>query len=437
MATLTGSEGDAEPQGEEAPASAILSASAWKAYLVIGLICMAQAFPLNFLQSAVPAIFRGKGLDLEQFWVFSLPLIPYWIKFLWAPYVDSVGSARFGYRRSWILPCTLLGGLVLVALALVPPTLQLLWAAVALLTLYALVMGTQDIAVDAYTLESLKPHQRGVGSGVKVMFETLGEFAALAGLLVVYDRFGWSAAIVSAALLLLMLTTAVLLRPEPRPVPRLRADGQAAQRPSIRLFFLRADTRPIVLLLLAGGIVNAGLVAIAGVFLVDRGFSYTQIGFIMGTVYSVGGLGGSAGSALLITFLGVRRTLFIIGVLGAPASVPLLLLAGGGVNDATLAALALLLPAAVLQALHLAFTVSRMEWSSAVQAGTDFTIHGTIYNIGRTIATALVGPAAAFGGWAALFAVMAGLLVATALGFALTHPWLTRLVAEREARAGS
>ena len=65
---------------------------------------MAQYFPQGFTQSGLPAIFRQLGLPLDRFWLFSTPMWPRWIKFLIAMVVDNYGNAKFGYRKTWILP---------------------------------------------------------------------------------------------------------------------------------------------------------------------------------------------------------------------------------------------------------------------------------------------------------------------------------------------
>ena len=78
----------------------------YKKIYSLAVLHMAQYFPQGFTQSALPAIFRQQGLPLEQFWLLSVPTWPRWIKFLMAIVIDNVGNEKFGYRRSWILPCT-------------------------------------------------------------------------------------------------------------------------------------------------------------------------------------------------------------------------------------------------------------------------------------------------------------------------------------------
>jgi sugar phosphate permease len=98
-------------------------------------------------------------------------------------------------------------------------------------------------------------------------------------------------------------------------------------------------------------------------------------------------------------------------------------------------AIAAVFPASMaLAQLHLVFTVSRMGWASASQAGTDFTIHGAFYNIGRTLAAAAVGFVAAAFGWAGFFLALAAVIVGICAVYAAGFAALTRAVEAREAR---
>src|ERR1700751_6111628 len=81
----------------------------------------------------------------------------YTIKWAWAPLVDRVPlpwlTRSLGRRRAWLLlaQCTVLIGLT--AMSQVDPQ-QRLWPFVAFAVLTAFAAATQDIALDAYRIES-------------------------------------------------------------------------------------------------------------------------------------------------------------------------------------------------------------------------------------------------------------------------------------------
>lgn len=439
-----------------------IDARAWRKMVLIGVMCMAQTFPYVLVTATIPTIFRAEGLDLKSFTAFSLLTVPAWIKFLWAPLVDAYGHSSFGLRKSWILPCTLGGALSILALMFFPPDATNLKIVIALLLVYMLIMATQDIAVDAYTLENLRPRERGVGSSIKVFFEAVGEAAALGGLMYIYthaglvtDMSGWTLALIATAILLMLFTTPVIIRPEPPLSPEIVKRRAAGDRPNVLKFVRRADTPPIALLLFLGGFVNLMLPPLAGPMLIDAGFSLFEVGLILGAVMPIAAPLGAILAGVLMSRFGLRWMLGYLCIAPLVAFAPIVLLLNAGIPSSgtaafvaelatalfpdwqggpkvILAGLALILPQMFLAQLHMCFTVSRMWWSSRTQAGTDFTSHGALYNLGRT-ATMLVSPLlAAMLGWSGFLACVALAALAVAAVYLRLFGHLSDLVGARQ-----
>ncbi|ETW56466.1 hypothetical protein PFUGPA_01637 [Plasmodium falciparum Palo Alto/Uganda] len=61
-----------------------------------------QGVPIG-VSSVVPLIIQDK-VSYSQLSILSLVSIPFSIKLLWAPIVDSVYNKRIGRRKSWIIP---------------------------------------------------------------------------------------------------------------------------------------------------------------------------------------------------------------------------------------------------------------------------------------------------------------------------------------------
>ncbi|MEJ2133125.1 MAG: MFS transporter, partial [Gammaproteobacteria bacterium] len=102
----------ADEASAESSASAALDSAEAKDYpklVMLGVLHMAQYFPAAFTGVALPFIFRKEGLPIEMFWLLALPGIPRWLKWLIALVVDNYGSPRIGFRKTWIIPCTLIG----------------------------------------------------------------------------------------------------------------------------------------------------------------------------------------------------------------------------------------------------------------------------------------------------------------------------------------
>jgi PAT family beta-lactamase induction signal transducer AmpG len=105
---------------------------------------------------------------------------------------------RLGQRVSWLL---LTGTAVIAAvinLAMVDPAADIGATIVAAL-LVGLAGATFDIVIDAYRIETLKPEQLGVGSGMSQYGWRIGSAGAGALALVLADRLGWSGAYMACA----------------------------------------------------------------------------------------------------------------------------------------------------------------------------------------------------------------------------------------------
>ena len=110
----------------------------------------------------------------------------------WAWIVDGVRIpvlGRLGQRVSWLL----LAGVAVIAavvnLALVDPAASIR-ATVIAAVLVGIAGATYDIVIDAYRIETLKPHQLGVGSGMSQYGWRIGSAAAGALALVVAAAHG-------------------------------------------------------------------------------------------------------------------------------------------------------------------------------------------------------------------------------------------------------
>ena len=139
--------------------------TAFRFSAVMGLQ-MGQVLPAAFVGLMLPVIYREQGLPLDMWWVFTIPLIPTWLRPLWAPFVDRTGSRSFGMRRSWFIPCTTMGALAYMGMTLFEPTVENLVVVIALWTLKNSIMTTQDVAIDGYMIENIRDEERPVAAGV-------------------------------------------------------------------------------------------------------------------------------------------------------------------------------------------------------------------------------------------------------------------------------
>lgn len=162
---------------------------------------MSSGFPYAMIGATLTTRLAQDGIDKKTVTAFTLAFLVYNLKVFWAWIVDGVRLpvlGRLGQRVSWLL---LSGAAVIAAvinLAMVDPAADIGATIVAAL-LVGVAGATFDIVIDAYRIETLKPEQLGVGSGMSQYGWRIGSAGAGALALVLADRLGWSWAYMACA----------------------------------------------------------------------------------------------------------------------------------------------------------------------------------------------------------------------------------------------
>ena len=349
---------------------------------------MGQYFPGAFAAAALPAVFRQQGLPLESYWVLALPLAPRLFKWLMALAVDNYGSATFGLRKSWILPCTLIGAALYVAAGFVEPSTSTLYLIVGLLVLKSFVMGAQDVAVDGYAAESLGATERSIGTSIIVFLALVGTLLgqscmALIGVL------GWRGTLLLASALLLLSAIPALVRAEPPPPEAAQARIARGERPSLINALRRRDSGWILPYLFAFGFAGTYLASLFPAFLVDQGLSLTEIGFVVPIATLVGWGGGALVTPLAIGRFGLRKTALLgVGIYLIEGPV-YFVLARQATIEPWVATILLTGIGLGLSLYHYAVNNSRFRWASKGQAATDFSLHSSLWSLAARGASGL------------------------------------------------
>jgi PAT family beta-lactamase induction signal transducer AmpG len=141
-----------------------------------------QGLPFGFQVKALKLLVRQSGASLESLGALTLLSLPWLLKALLAPVVDSKTSVTFGRRRTWLLPVLSLLAATMLAAAHVcsassgggasghPLDAQSLWALLALVFTMNTLAATSDIATDGLAVEVFAntDAQLGVGNVCQV-----------------------------------------------------------------------------------------------------------------------------------------------------------------------------------------------------------------------------------------------------------------------------
>ncbi len=309
--------------------SAIFSIFANRRMLVILLLGFASGIPLGLTGAALQTWFKSVGLRIETIGLLTLVGLPYALKFLWAPMMDRFVPPFLGRRRGWILiaQAMLVVGIVLMA-ATDPSAHTLNMAVLALMV--AFFSASQDIVIDAYRTDILAPNEVGAGSSVGTMGYRLGMLASGALALVLADYLPWRTVYYLMAGSMGIGVLATFLAPEPQTglmPPRTLADSVVKP---LAEFLRRRGAVEILLFILLFKLDVAMTLALQMPFMKDLTFTNTDIGLFTNTFGVIATIVGAAVAGPLMVKLGVRRGLWVFGLVQGLAGLSYALLAWVG-----------------------------------------------------------------------------------------------------------
>ena len=315
------------------------------------LLGFSAGLPLLLVFGTLSFWLREAGVNRSTIGHLSWVGLAYGFKWLWSPLVDRlpipVLTRLLGRRRSWLLLSQAVIMLALVGMATTDPRLSvtpIVWAALAV----AFASATQDIALDAYRIESASVQRQAAlaatyqtgyrlamiwaGAGV-LWIAARSEVANLAS----YQPGAWQTAyLVMAASMLLGIGT-VLAAPEPArraiaPAKNLAEWLQAALVAPFADFIGRYRWQAVLILALIAlyRISDVVMGIMANPFYVDMGYSKDEVAAVTkvyGVVMTL--VGAFVGGALGMRF-GVMRILMLGAVLSASSNLLFAWLAGHG-----------------------------------------------------------------------------------------------------------
>ncbi|NMM41731.1 AmpG family muropeptide MFS transporter [Pseudoalteromonas arctica] len=184
---------------------------------------MSSGFPWVLIGSVMSAWLKDEGLSRSMIGLFGIVFGAYSINFLWSPLVDRIKLPLLynwlGQRRSWILFCQCFILLGVILLAGLDITAHLAIAA-ALCLLIAIASATQDIAIDAFRIDTLSENESHKATAAAAM-ATSGWWSgyALLGAIPFYmadmPSIDWPQVYYFLAIVMLLLMSCVFWAKEP------------------------------------------------------------------------------------------------------------------------------------------------------------------------------------------------------------------------------
>ena len=166
------------------------SASPWHLFC-LSMLYLAQGLPNGFLGLALPTYLATQGASVADIGLLlSVTLLPWTIKFLYGPVVDSFSFLKFGRRRFWILLSQTLMILSLFPLIILGVDNLSISNLAIILIFHNVFVAFQDISTDALAADSLSENSLSKANGVMWGSKVVGKGAGMAVATSLYFAYG-------------------------------------------------------------------------------------------------------------------------------------------------------------------------------------------------------------------------------------------------------
>jgi PAT family beta-lactamase induction signal transducer AmpG len=399
--------------------------------LIILLLGFSGGLPLILTGGTLQAWMSESGVDIRTIGLFAAVGFPYTLKFLWAPFVDALDvpvlSSLLGRRRGWLLLSQLVLMAAIVLLAFCDPALSP-WIIAAAALLVSTASATQDILIDAFSVETLREEKQAAGMASYVAAYRVGALVSGAGALFLVTGFlalgfsnhaAWTACYLAMALLILIGVAATLLgvEPEKSAVAAAEHASHANEDPLKRTLdaaiaslydFLSRDMAFVMLaFVVLFKLADALAFSLATPFILDLGFSRTELATIMkGVGFAATLLGGFAGGFIARAY-SLTTSLWIGAILQTVTILAFSLQAVIGKDLAmlTFAITVASFTGAIGTVVFVAYQSALC--SNPLHTATQFALLTALDSLGRTVFSLGSGYMAAATGWAFFFVICA------------------------------
>ncbi len=303
----------------------------WK-MLAMFFFGFVSGFPFYIIKDVLKAWMTDANVDITTIGLFSAVSLPYTLKFIWSPAMDSITPSFLGRRRGWILIAQI-GLMITIALTGQFNPEKSLWYIAVMALGIAFFGASQDIALDAFRREYLTDEELGFGTGVWMNAWRLGMYVSVGISFFLADgSVSWGNIHIILAMMMMIgiITTFFVSEPEVGVAPPLSIN-EAVIQPFVE-FFSRDGAIMVLLFILLYKLGDNMAGAMNIPFILRMGFSKTEYFVIVKGIGMLGLFGGVlAGGAIMIR-LGIARSLWVFGILQAVSTAffALLIIIGHG-----------------------------------------------------------------------------------------------------------
>jgi PAT family beta-lactamase induction signal transducer AmpG len=388
-----------------------------------------SGLPLFLTSKTLQAWMTLEGVNLGAIGLFSLVGLPYSLKFIWSPLLDRFVPPFLGRRRGWLALAQGALLLAIAAMALQKPSQGLQLLAINALFI-AFFSATQDIAADAYRTDVLEQREMGAGAAVYVLGYRVALLVTGSLALILADRIPWPTVYLLMSVLMVLGLVSSIWAPEPTEQERPPESLSAAVILPFAEFFQRSGFIQGVLVLVFIVLYKLGDALVNNMstpFLLQTGFTQTDIGAIQGGMGLLATIVGTLAGGAILSKLGINRSLWVFGALQAVSNLAYLVLAQVGRNYPLLM-LTINIENFCAGLGTAAFVAFLMSLCNQRFSATQYALLSSLMAVSRDILVAPAGQLAEVAGWPLFFLISIVAALPGLLLLPVFAPWNPRSV---------
>ena len=276
---------------------------------IIAGLYVIEGFPMGVFRLVLPAWWVEAGLSESAIGLASGFGLAWSIKLAWSPLVQRVGD-----YRAWISGALLVMAAGLLALPSFDPRVgTAVWLAVGA---FCIASATQDIAIDAVTIEQVPHGEEGPANSMRVSAYRVAFALFGSGALFLPAWIGWDASLRTLGVVALLAAALVWA------VPRTKHQRQRHRDPrrAFDRWLARGDWLAILAFLLLFRLSDFGLGPMLIPFQYHAGLSREAIGLLGGVVGGLAMVAGAVAGGALVQARGIPQALLWTGLLAVASN---------------------------------------------------------------------------------------------------------------------
>lgn len=404
--------------------SAILRVFTQKKMAAILFLGFASGMPLFLTSRTLQAWMTLEEVDLTTIGLFSLVTLPYSFKFLWSPLLDRYVPPFLGRRRGWLVITQVALVLTIAAMAFHDPRLSLELLALNAV-LIAFFSASQDIVFNAYQVDALDEREMGAGAAIGVLGYRIALLVTGSLALVLADQMPWPTVYLLMAAFMAIGIAASFWAPEPvlsaAPPQSLR---EAVVDPFVDFFRRTGLLWGVVILLFIVFYQLPDRFAqnMVTPFLLQTGFTQTDIGAIQGGIGLVTTIFGVLVGGAVIAAIGINKSVWIFAALQILSNLAYYWISLIGANRPALI-VAIIIENLAGGMVTAVFVALLMSMCSRRFSATQFALLSSLMSAARDFIVAPAGAVAETTGWPTFFLLTLATGVPALILLPLVTPW--------------